>query len=165
MAKINWLKAQQDYISDPSMTCEKIAVKYGVSVDAVNDWCQKLNWQKQRKEVTEKTAEKLPDKIAESAAQYQARKFAQGKQVADKAVNILMNENTKIGSKTANEMLTTGHKLQTEAMGLDNPKTQINVSNTFITLEDFFEKLSAKAKERGIVVDGQVVETSTSRPD
>ena len=149
MAKIDWTKAQRDYISDPTMSYAKIAFKYGVSETVVKEWSAKMEWQKLREQTARKIAEKLPEKIAESVTEFQARKFHQGKQLTDRAMEVITDPTTFISSRTAKELIDVGFKIQTEAMGLDDPKTVVNIqNNTFMSLSDFVGEMHRRRSER-----------------
>ena len=147
--KLDWNRARKDYVGDTSMTYAKIAFKYGVSETVVKEWAAKLEWQKLREQTALKIAEKLPEKIAESISQFQARKFHQGKQITDRAMEVINDPSTFISSRTAKELIDVGFKVQTEALGLDDPKTQINIqNNTFMSLSDFVGEMHKRKEAR-----------------
>ena len=149
MAKIDWNKARGDYVRDPTMSYAKIAFKYGVSETVVKEWAAKQEWQQLREETSRKIAEKLPEKIAESVTEFQARKFYQGKQVTERAMEVINDPGTFISSRTAKELLDIGFKIQTEAMGLDDPKTVVNIqNNTFMSLSDFVGEMHKRRQSR-----------------
>jgi hypothetical protein len=140
--KINWLKAEKEYISDESVSQKDISAKYGVALKRVNERSQKRQWIQRRAEAIEKARQIMMETIPESMAAFNTRKFLQGKTVSDRGVKVLEDPKLKIGGKTAGELIATGFKLQTEALGLDNPKTQINIqNNTYISMADFVAKL------------------------
>lgn len=148
MAKINWIKAQADYVTHAEMSFEDIAKKYGVNVRTVADQAKKNQWVIERQKATLDIQQKTIELTTSTISSYNARKFLQGQQVADKATQVLLDPNVKIGGKVANEMLLAGHKLQTEALGLDNPKIAIqnnNIQNNIMSLDDFMRKMKEVA--------------------
>lgn len=131
------------------MTYAKIAFKYGVTERMVQEVGARENWAGLRETTSLKVREKLPEKIAESISQFQARKFHQGKQVTERAMEVINDPNTFVSSRTAKELLDTGFKIQTEALGLDKPGTQVNIqNNTFMSLSDFVGEMAKRKQAR-----------------
>jgi uncharacterized protein YjcR len=142
MSKINWIEAQKEYVGDQSMSMAKIGEKYGVGTVSVERYAKKHNWTEQRERTLQRIEDKLPEKISESVTQYNARKFDHGKKVVERAMEILDDRKTRIGGKVANEMVANGYKIQDQAMGIDDPKSVVNIQNNqFISLDDFWKRL------------------------
>ncbi len=147
MAKINWDAAKAKYISDPTISYEDIAREFMVSLRSVAEKAGKDSWVKAKQENSLKIQENLIEEVNMDVVKYQAKKFRQGINVADKMTRILLDDNTKIGGKVAVEGLVAGHKIASEALGLDNPKTNVIVNNNFLTLNQFVQNIDKRIQE------------------
>ena len=151
-ARVDWLQAKKDYFSSMKMSYRLIAEKYHVNRRGVCKRAKKEKWFEGRKSILQKANDKLPEKISEGISEYNARKFREGKIASDIGLEVLSDPSTKIYSKTATEMIGIGHKLQSEAQGLDNPKIAIQQNNmqnnVFMSLEDFVLELQKRVEER-----------------
>lgn len=156
MSKVNWIKAREDYILDPTISLENIAEKYGVSLTTAKVRSAKEGWVKLRQKTSETLAETLPEKAGEEQANYLARKFKEGKEIADLGRKVLLVRKTSIGTLVAKEMFVAGHQMQTEALGLNNPKNQINIQNNVaISFSDIVKKVRERAQKEA---DGQAAQ-------
>ena len=70
---IDWNKAKQVYVKDPTLTLENIAEKYRVSIQAVKKHAASEQWSKSRQNVAEKTTTRTEDKIADQLAEINIR--------------------------------------------------------------------------------------------
>jgi hypothetical protein len=145
MAKHNWIKIRTKYVtSREPISYAKLAELYELNETTIAERASKEGWVALRQQTQEITQQKTIELTTSTISSYNAHKFLQGQQVADKAVTVLLDPNIKIGGKVANEMLLAGHKLQTEALGLDNPKIAIqnnNIQNNIMSLDDFMRKM------------------------
>lgn len=148
MAKINWIKAQREYVTDPTMSYAKIGDKYGVSETAVKEWAAKLNWQKLRADTLQNVAEKLPEKAGDQIASFQAEKLKIGKWMVGVGVKGIQEKPPR-NAREAREVIDSGYKIATEALGLDKPNTQVNIqNNNFMSLSDFVGQMQKRKEAR-----------------
>lgn len=71
--KIDWNVARIEYVSDPLLTYQDIADKYGVSLKAVKKVGSRDLWKQKRKKVSERTDDKLIEKAADKLVEVNAR--------------------------------------------------------------------------------------------
>lgn len=71
--KIDWLSAKKDYISDPTLSYEKIAQKYGVQKNTVWNRAKKEGWIKLRQDIDEKASLKVEAKLVDELAEINTR--------------------------------------------------------------------------------------------
>lgn len=148
MPKINWLKAQREYVTDPTLSYAKIAAKYGVSETAVKEWASKLNWQKLRSDTLQNVADRLPEKAGEQIAEFQAEKLKIGKWMVGVGVKGIQEKPPR-NSREAREIVDSGYKIASEALGLDKPGTQVNIqNNNFMSLSDFVGEMTKRKASR-----------------
>lgn len=131
MAKINWIKARQDYVIDETLSYQDIASNYGVALTVVKRRASKDSWVELRLKVNKEVTKRLPKMAGETIAEYRAKAFREGKEISDLGLKILKTRITSITTRTAKEMVIAGYKLQTEALGLNNPQIQrqVNIQN------------------------------------
>ena len=157
--RVNWIKAREDYVLDPTITLENISDKYEVSVTVVKERSSKEKWVNLRQEVDKYLAETLPTQAGETQAQYLSRAFKEGKILSDIGLKTLHIRKGSIGTMTAKEMVVEGHKIQKSAMGLDNPQTQINIqNNVYMPLSDLVKAMQKRKEDRE---NGQQESTAT----
>ncbi len=143
--KIDWLAAKKEYIQNTTLSLRMIAEKYGVAESVVKERSTNERWVALREEHILRVDEKLSEIMPEEIARYKARKYRQGQRIADKAEKVLMDDSTRIGGHVATEMLNIGHKIQTEALGLDKPQTQVTLQGQF-TIVELGETILARAR-------------------
>jgi len=160
MSKIDWHAAQKDYIEHVEMSMAKIALKYGVSEQAVKNVARKYGWRLMREETYQKVNEKLPEKISDQVASYRARKYNQGKVIAALGIQAVIEGQDKMSPYVGVMATELGHKLQTEALDLDKPATQINIQQNFMSMADFVAEMHKRKEERekkATIVDATTV--------
>lgn len=146
--KINWSEAKKDYVSNTTTSLDDIAEKYGVAKSTILARAAEEKWTETRKQVILKTDQRLIEKIIESNAEYKARKFRDGQILSELGITVLQEKMDKIGTKVAGEIVATGHKLQSEALDLDKPTTQVNIQNNIFTVSDLVRQMQEKRRER-----------------
>ena len=83
--KINWLKLENEYVTDISekpITLKVLSEKYDINFNTIEDYSRKNNWKEKRKEYRENVSEKIKDKLAD--------------ETSDVMANILNNINTAL---------------------------------------------------------------------
>lgn len=148
MPKIDWKKARLDYITDESMSYAKLAKKYHLNESTITRHSQKNGWIDLRKATMQKANELLPEKAGQQIADFQAEKLKIGKWMVGIGVKGLQ-DNPPTKAKEAKEIVKTGYKLATEAMGLDKPNVEFNLNqqNNYLTLDQLFANIERKAEE------------------
>lgn len=61
--KINWIAAQKDFLSDPTLRYKDIAYKYGVSLTAVKQRGVNEGWHELRQDLSKKTIQQVETKL------------------------------------------------------------------------------------------------------
>ena len=141
MSKIDWPQAQSDYVGDSTLSLAKVGEKYGVSEVSVQKYAKKHSWKELRAETLQRIDELMPSKIAESESEFNAKKFKDGKELVSTAIKAIDNHRI-IDLKSAIDLVKLGFKLQDQALGLDNPKNQINIQNNNpMTLDQYWKLL------------------------
>jgi len=148
MAKIDWLAAQRDYIADQTASYESIAEKYGVSKTAVAEVARKYNWVAAKEQALSKAVQKLHDNLPDRIAKFQEEKLSIGKFLVGVGVKGIQEKPPRT-AREAREILDSGYRISTEAMGLDKPQTQVNVQNTTLSMHDFVAQMQKRREERG----------------
>ena len=92
MAKTNWEKIKQEYITDITTTYKGLSEKYGVGFSALQKQAKKENWREERNKYCEKVDKKITDTTAEAIA----KDYENICEKARKELNALMELNTQI---------------------------------------------------------------------
>jgi acyl-CoA-binding protein len=109
MAKHNWIKIRTKYVtSREPISYAKLAELYELNETTIAERASKEGWVALRQQTQEITQQKTIELTTSTISSYNAHKFLQGQQVADKAVTVLLDPNIKIGGKVANEMRLAG---------------------------------------------------------
>lgn len=83
--KINWLKLENEYVTDITqkpITLKVLSEKHDINFNTIEDYSRKNSWKKKRKEYHENVSEKIKDKLAD--------------ETSDVMANILNNINTAL---------------------------------------------------------------------
>lgn len=148
--KIDWTAAKKDYLTDPQLSYEDIAKKYKVSTKTIAIKAGKEDWVNKRKELTSNIQEKVIEKAGDKIAEFQAQKLKVGTLLISKGVQAF--QDGKMTPKTAREskeLIETGYKIASEAMGVDKPGTQINIQNNFLSITDFIADIVKRREANG----------------
>ena len=138
MAKINWLQAKKDYISDESLSYEKIAKKYGVSKMQVARVAKKQGWVGLRKAAIQNANEMLPKKTGDAISDINARHVQTGKILQTKSMRSIIGDPEKGidgfnpgDFEVARKGVVSGVAIERKAAGLDKSEQapQINILN------------------------------------
>ena len=148
MAKrINWVKIKTEYITNPDTSFSILSKKYKVSEQSLTKHSVAENWVAEREKSLTEIQGKLTEQVQMDIASYQARKFQDGMRMVDKALPAL-EQAERISPLTAATTIQIGHKMATEALGLDNAKVaeqHLTINNTNIfSLGDFVKALKDK---------------------
>lgn len=122
MAKINWLQALQDYITDDTMSYEKIAFKYGVTKQAVALKASEENWVQLRSETRTKLIQQTKDKAADEMAQRNILHANIGRMLTEKAVRKVEDKENPItptSARDVREWIQAGVDIERRAYGMD----------------------------------------------
>lgn len=92
MAKTNWEKIKQEYITDNGATYKSLSKKYDVSFATLQEKARLEKWKDKRKKLQEKTIEKISDTTAEAIA----KDYENICEKAREELNALMELNTQI---------------------------------------------------------------------
>ena len=150
MAKINWTILKNEYITDETTSLEGLAVKYGVSDTAVKEKSVKESWGELRKQSIQKVSEKLAEKTTETIASFQADKLKAGKYMVGVGLTGIQTHQPR-NARESKEVVETGYKIATEAMGLDkaNAVTVLNQTNNFVSFTQAVKEFEQKLKDEG----------------
>ena len=131
MARINWLKAKTEYISNPQETLLSIAGKYKVSHTSVKNKATKEDWGRLRQETSQKVDEKLPEKLGDKIASVNARQAGLGVAFQGMAIKAIQekdeNGQPKIKPVTIDEvrlLALTGVTIERQALNLEKNNNQ-----------------------------------------
>jgi len=155
--KINWLAAQQEYVADTTLSYVDIANKYGVSDRAVANVAKKYNWVAARQATTAKVREKLQDSVSDTIVEFQAEKLKVGKFLIGVGVQGITEHKPRT-ARESREVLDSGYKIATEAMGLNKPGTTVNIQNNqtnVMGMTDFVAAIKQRRNERAAVVPNE----------
>ena len=131
MAKIDWLKAKNDYISSETISLHDIAIKYGVSHTVTKERASKEKWLKIRKDLLQKVDLRLTEKTVETIADINARHIRNSKTLQARGMAIINDDKKmkKINPDIARKFFETGVKIERKAAGLDTGQAStINVA-------------------------------------
>lgn len=120
MSKIDWSKALNDYVSDETLSYEKVATKYGVSKRSVTKRASREKWPTLRQDTSLKVLQKLPQKVAETVAEASAMHVWLGKSLIAAGLRVIIEKKVEI--KTWNEAvgaIKLGVEIRRKALGLD----------------------------------------------
>ncbi len=92
MAKTNWEKIKQEYITDNGATYKSLSKKYDVSFATLQEKARLEKWKDKRKKLQEKTIEKISETTAEAIA----KDYENICEKAREELNALMELNTQI---------------------------------------------------------------------
>lgn len=148
MAKINWLILKNEYITDPTTSLEKLAIKYGVSDTAVKEKSANESWAELRKQSLQKISDKLTEKTTDTIASFQADKLKAGKYMIGVGLTGIKTHAPR-NARESREIIDSGYKIATEAMGLNDPKVLIqnNQNINYISLNDFVKNIDKRIEE------------------
>jgi hypothetical protein len=71
--KINWIEAQKDFLSDPTLKYQDIADKYGVSLTAVKQRGANEGWLQLRQDLSNKTIQQVETKLIDRNSEINER--------------------------------------------------------------------------------------------
>lgn len=139
--KIDWTAAKKDYITDETLSYEDIAKKYGLATQSVAARAGKDGWVEQRKKALSKIDQKLIEKATDIVAEFQAKKLKVGQAMVAIGLQGIQAHPPR-SARESKEVVDSGYKIATEAMGLDKPQNQINIqNNTFMSIADFGDEI------------------------
>lgn len=128
MAKINWLQARVDYVSDESLSYEDIAKKYGTTKRAIEMHASKDKWVQLRADTSATLRQKLPEKISESIADVKVRHIQTAKILQSKGLRVIVGDpkNGIAGMEpetfdNARRSVKDGVEIERKALGMDEP--------------------------------------------
>lgn len=135
MSRTNWHKVLTDYISDETVSYQKIADKYGVSKRAVVKQAKKANWQLMRQQTALKVHQKLPEKVGEELAETVVRHVKYAQLLQGIAVKTLVDQKDETGRvikpglkpttfEQARLGLFTGVTIERKALNIDEKDNQ-----------------------------------------
>lgn len=73
--KINWLKLENEYVTDITqkpITLKVLSEKHDINFNTVEDYSRKNSWKEKRKEYRENVSEKIKDKLADETSDVMA---------------------------------------------------------------------------------------------
>lgn len=126
--KINWSSALADYLKNQAVSYASIAVKYGVSLQAVKKRAGKEGWVNLRQKSIQKVNQELPEKIREKIAEANARQAQIGKWLQWQGIKAIANKHLEPGNFTqAKDSIKEGVRIEREVLTLLNGlSSQIN---------------------------------------
>jgi hypothetical protein len=143
MSKVNWTILRNEYVTDESVSFSTLSAKYKISETAIAVRSSKEKWQELRKIALEKINSKLTEKTTETIASFQADKLKAGKYMVSVGLKGIQSHAPR-NARESREIIDSGYKIATEALGLDNPKIAIqnnNIQNNIMSLDDFMRKM------------------------
>jgi hypothetical protein len=121
MAKVNWQKAKQDYISNPTLSYLDVAKKYRVSPRMVAKVGSSENWPRLRDEFAKKVQQKFIEKAPDAATEARLRHLKYSKLLQAKSLGVVKNTKPK-SFESAQSTLISATKLENESLGIEPPK-------------------------------------------
>lgn len=177
MARIDWLAAKKDYLSDGSMSYMKIAKKYGVTNNAVGNRAKKENWVKLRQDLVGAADAEMQEEIVDELAEVNTRHVQTARNLQAyhiSSLNVLnayirklqerINNNQAVDPKEVyspyqgnnlTDALKKAIELERIALGLPITvtKNETETKHTFdtsgFTLEELDDAINAKLEKRG----------------
>jgi hypothetical protein len=150
MARYNWGLAKAYYIGHEDASYEDVSKKFGMSVSAIKYYQQRMdeNWVELRRQAVQHMAASLPQKTGDKLAEFQAEKLKIGKFLIGVGVQGI-NEHKPRTAREAREVIDSGYKIATEAVGLDKPGATVNIqNNTLLTMDSFVLAMKQRMSER-----------------
>lgn len=148
MSKVNWTILRNEYVTDESTSFSTLSAKYNISETSIAVKSSKEGWQEKRKETLEKIKQKLTEKTTETIASFQADKLKAGKYMIGVGLKGIQTH-TPRNARESREIIDSGYKIATEAMGLNDPKVLIqnNQTNNFLTMDEFVKNVNKRIEE------------------
>ena len=134
MAKIDWLKAREDYTSNERVTVTDIANKYGVSRKSVSKKANKEDWNKLREESSQIVHTKVTDQRANKISVATNRHIQIGQAFQGAAIKALKKRadgGLEYEPKDFNDARLasiTGVFMERQALGLDDKNINIEAN-------------------------------------
>lgn len=158
--KINWIKAFQYYCSDPTISYEKVAEKFDVSLTVVKEHGLEDNWVQLRNEALQKAIQKIADKAAEDLAVTNETHANIGRIMQRKALEAVDKNVTPVYARDVADWLDKGVAMERKAYGLDKNDTHVtnvNIQNNMMTMQDFAKEMQRRREQRESAQQAQPV--------
>ena len=150
MSRVNWTEIKNKYISDETISFVKLAELYPMSVTSIAERARKEGWTKLRQEALLKISEKFIEKTTDTISSFQADKLKAGKYMVGVGLQGIKDHQPR-NARESKEVVETGYKIATEAMGLDkaNAITVLNQTNNFVTFTQAVKEFEQKLRDDG----------------